>query len=100
MLRHELVGVGEVAVVVITTSRDASGDGSIEFRRIESPLLARVMFEKLFVQATPNLTGDRFLRSSAMSDRLGIPPEKFADLSGGQIEPVQLVHRVHVDRKR
>src|SRR5579885_3032820 len=47
--RHGLEPVSEVAVIAAGSDGDARGDGGIQFRWIETPLLAGVVAEELFI---------------------------------------------------
>ena len=56
--RHRLVGVGEVAVVAVGAHRHARRDAGVELRRVEAPLLARVVAEELLVELASDLADD------------------------------------------
>ena len=99
--RHRLVRVGEVAVVAVGAHRHARGDRRVELRRIEAPLLARVVAEELLVQLAPDLADDHVfgrpdLRRAARRPTRRTPRAR----TTCRFSAVELVDGVEVDRDR
>ena len=83
---------------VRTGTRD--GHRRVELRRIEIPLLPRVVAEELFVQFPPDFADDDVFRRSDRRARLRDGPEELLELKRRQIQSVERIHRVQIDRDR
>ena len=92
--RHRLVGVGEVAIVAVGAHRHARGHRGVELRRIEAPLLARVVAEELLVQLAADLADDDVFGGADLRARLGDRSEELLELERREVRAVQLVDRV------
>ena len=53
--RHYLVSIGEVAIVAICAHGNSRGHRCVQFRRVHSPLFARVAPKEFFIQLAPDL---------------------------------------------
>ena len=100
MQRHRLVGVRKVTVIPVGTRRHPRGDRGVELRRVEAPLFAGVATEELLVELTPNLADHHVFGGADLVARLGNRSEKLIEFEGGQLEPVDLIDRIEVDRDR
>ena len=76
--RHQLVGITEIAIVVIGPHRDAGSNRFVELRRIETPMFSGIAAEESFVELTSYLTDDDILGCLDAGDRLGPVLQKFA----------------------
>jgi hypothetical protein len=100
VLGHGLIGVGEVAVVAVGSSGNPRRHARVELGRIESPLLAGVAAEELVVEITPDLGHHRVLGRLDAIELLGNGVEPALHLERREVEPVQAVDGVEVDRHR
>ncbi len=98
MQRHRLVRVGKVAIVAVGAHRHARRDRRVELRWIQAPLLAGVAAKELLIQLAPNLADHNVLGCANLRARLGQRLQKVVHLEGGQVEPVELVDRIEIDR--
>src|SRR6266700_5791113 len=62
VLRQGLKLFRQIAVVAVSTNRNATTNTSVEISCLTLPLLARVVFEKHFVQLPPDLGNNHLLR--------------------------------------
>ena len=98
--RHRLVGVGEVAVVAVGAGRHAGRHAGVELGRVEPPLLAGVAAEELLVEVAAHLGDHDVLGGLDPLELLGDRLEPALHLEGGQLQPVEAVDGVEVDRHR
>jgi hypothetical protein len=98
--RHELIVVGKVPVVRVQPRWDASRNRRVELGRVETPLLARVAPEELFVQLAADFADYSILGGARPADRLCACAEEVRELFRCQRQTVHLIHGIEVDRKR
>ena len=98
--RHHLVGVGEVSIVAIGPDRHACRHCRVELRRVEAPLLPRVVAEELLVQLAPDFADDHVLRRADVRARLRDRSEELVELKRREVHAVQLIDRIEIDRNR
>src|SRR5678815_1730743 len=67
-------------------------------RRIEAPLLARVVAKELFVQLATDLADDNVFRRPHSFNRFSNLLEKLFDFKRSQAQTVESVDRVEIDR--
>src|SRR5438270_3287968 len=97
---HRLVAIGEVAVVTSCADRDSSCNGRVELRRVQPPLLACVVAEKLVIQIPPNTADDYVFRGLDLRTLFCDLAQEFIDLQAVEIQTVQLIERVSIDGHR
>ena len=98
--RHGLVFIREIPVVPIGPDGDAGRDLGIELGRIEAPLLARIVPEKLVVEIAPDAAENHIFRSSERAAILCDRGEIAFHAARIEIQTVEPVDRVAVDRHR
>ena len=100
VLRHALVGVGKVAVVAVCPDRHPRRDRGVEFRRVEAPLLAGVAAKEFLVQLATDLRHHHVLRGEDLLSGFGPLGEERLEFETRQVEAIERIHRVEVDRDR
>ena len=98
--RHPLKLVSEVAIVGIGPHRHTRNHARVELGRIQTPLLERVIPEKLLVQLPAYLADDHIFRCPDLLPRLRERLEETLSLFGIQFRAVITVDRVQIDRDR
>ena len=97
MLRHELVAVGEVAVVAVGACRDARRDRLVELGWIYAPLLFRIAPKELLVEVTPDFADDDVFGGSYLWQRFRPRGEPALHLLRRQRQPIELVDGIKID---
>jgi hypothetical protein len=97
VLRHHLVGVTEVAVILVGAYGDAGNDRGIELARVQAPLLPGVILEKLLIELAAHPREDHVLRGANGIARLGHLREELLDLHRVEVQPVERVDGGEVD---
>ena len=100
MLRHRLVRVGEVPVVAIRADRHARRHLRVQFGRVEVPLLPSVVAEEFLVQLASHLRDDHVFRCLDLRPLLGERLEELVELERRELQPIETVDRLQVDRNR
>ena len=97
--RHGLEGVGEIAVIRIGTHRNACRYTRLELRRFHAPLLARVVQKEFFIQIAPHGIEHHILAAAHRLARFTDTLKKRCSPGFVQIQAIQQVERVAVDRE-
>src|SRR5687767_15694790 len=98
--RHRLIQIGKVAIVAIGTCRHARRYTRIKLRRIESPLLPRVVTKEFLVQLPADFTDNDIFRCPNSLDGFGMFLKKLVHFKRCQIQSVESIDRVEIYRDR
>ena len=93
-----MIAIAEVSIVAIRTNRNARDHRGVKLRRIEAPLLACVVSEKFLVELSADLADHDVFRRAHVLARLGPSGEKLFKLDRREMQTVELVDRVQIDR--
>ena len=98
--RHDLELVAEVAVVAVRAGRNAGRHRLVEFRRVQSPLLSGVTAEEFFVELAADSRHDHVFGCLDFIDRFRALRKPFLKFFGRQVEIVECVDGIEIDRDR
>jgi hypothetical protein len=89
--RHKLVGICEIAVVVIGAGRNSRRNPRRKFREIEPPLLARIIAKEFFAEVLSDATEDNILASCDLTFWDANPLKMGGRTDLVKVEPVKRV---------
>src|SRR5690349_9350003 len=95
---HRLVRISEVTIVAVGSRRNSRRHTRVKLGRIESPLFARIIAEKFFVQLSSHFADYNVLRRLYTLDGFSDFLEKLLDFKRRQAQTVESVDRVEIDR--
>ena len=96
---HGLKSVGEIAVVRVGAHRNARRHPGLELRGLQAPLLARVIQKEFFIQIAPHGIEHHILTAAHRLARFTDTLKKRCGTGFVQIQAIQQVERVAVDRE-
>ena len=95
--RQSLEGLGEASLVAVGADGDAAGERGIQIRRIDAPLLARVVPEKQVVEGAANARPHLFLEVGGRRPGVSPPRQEGLHLHRGRFpaEPLLVGSEIH-----